>query len=512
MMAGDAMTRVMAAVDGLLAHAETTLGLEPADRAWARNRLLDVLGLDSYEPAAGPDLAEGGAVRSAAGPTDGSRAEQLMTALADAAADAGLIGTEARGDLMDAAMGVLMPRPSALQTRFAADEREQDGMAAMRRFYDVCVDGGYVRRAQLLRNPRFDSHGLTVTINLTKPEFKTMAKAAAGNAVGGGYPRCTICAENEGYAGRGKRTLRTIPMRLGGEDWFWQFSPYGYFDQHGICVNRRHIPMHVDRNTFAHLTEFTARFPGYFLGCNAALPRIGGSVLAHDHYQGGGEVLPMFRAGAAGTPLRLASHPGAGVEVLDWPGTAMRVTATDRDELIEVCDTIRLAWEQYDDAAAGIASHDADGNRQSAVSPTAMRTADGWTMTLILRNNAVNEEFPEGVFHAHPEYWPVKQEPIGLIEAMGLFILPGRLVRQLGLIEDALADGRDLPGEVADFALEWQELTSMLDGGRDRGAIRAAVRDELGSVCHRILGNTAVFKRPGQTLGFLESIGFASEG
>ena len=295
-----------------------------------------------------------------------------------------------------------------------------------------------------------------MTINLAKPEFKNMKTAAAGNAVAGGYPKCTICHENEGFAGRDKRTLRTLPVTLGGESWFWQFSPYGYFDQHGICVNTDHTPMHVDRDTFGHLLDFVDRFPGYFLGCNAALPRIGGSVLAHDHYQGGGELLPMHKA-ATWAAFTLADYPDAVVEILDWPGTAVRVVSKSRQSIIDVSDIIREAWVGYDDAANGIASHDADGNRQSALSPSAIITERGYEMSLIFRNNAISDEYPEGI-----------------------------------------------------FSLEWGELAETLAGNHDREAIRQAVHDELGSVCYRILGNTAVFKQKATTQTFLESLGFAA--
>ena len=297
-----------------------------------------------------------------------------------------------------------------------------------------------------------------------------------------------------------------MPVTLGGEDWFWQFSPYGYFDQHGICVNAKHTPMHVDRDTFGHLLDFVDRFPGYFLGCNAALPRIGGSVLAHDHYQGGGELLPMHKA-PAWMSLTLDGYPGTAIEILDWPGSAVRVVSNSRQEIIDVCDAIREGWIHYSNPDLGIICEGEDGKR-SAVSPSAIVTDRGYEMSLIFRNNAVSDEFPEGVFHAHPEFWPVKQEPIGLIEAQGLFILPGRLVGQLKLIEDALAEGGDLPEAVGEFTLEWDELTAALHGDRDRTAIRAAIRDELGGVCERILGNTAVFKTKDLTLGFMEGLGF----
>lgn len=447
-------------IDALVNEAITQLELDPRDADWARNQLLQV---------------------------------------------------EEQGELDngDAVMGALALRPSELQDRFCSIEAKQGGMSAQQWFYNYCVASGYVKRAQLDANPRFDSHDLVVTINLAKPEFKNMKKAAAGNAVAGGYPKCTICHENEGFAGRDKRTLRTIPVTLGGEPWFWQFSPYGYFDQHGICVNMEHTPMHVDCDTFGMLLDFVDRFPGYFLGCNAALPRIGGSVLAHDHFQGGGEILPMFKA-KTWADLRLDAYPDVAVEILDWPGTAVRVVARDRNELIEVCDRIRAAWVEYDNAEQGIASHDAEGNRQSALSPSVIRTERGYEMSLIFRNNAVSDDYPEGVFHAHPEFWPIKQEPIGLIEAQGLFILPGRLVDQLGRIEDALAQGADLPEGVSEFRLEWDEISAKLAGNRDRDAIKAAVRDELGSVCYRILENTAVFKRKEYTLEFLQALGFAT--
>ena len=268
--------------------------------------------------------------------------------------------------------------------------------------------------------------------------------------------------------------------------------------------------MHVDHDTFGHLLDFVDRFPGYFLGCNAALPRIGGSVLAHDHYQGGGEHLPMHKAAAWAT-FHMNGYPDAVVEILDWPGTAVRVVSRNRDAIVEISDMIRLAWQQFDDSAANIASHDADGNRQSAVSPSAIITDRGYEMSLIFRNNAVSSEYPEGVFHAHPEFWPIKQEPIGLIEAQGLFILPGRLVDQLAQLENALAEGQPLPTSVSEFTLEWDELTAALNGNRDRAAIHQAVHEELGSVCERILGNTAVFKTKEQTVAFLAELGLTRQ-
>ena len=512
----DQLTEVYASIDALIDYALAHLDLDPRNADWTRNQIFALFRLDSYpgpktttSAASVSDVVQDIVGSRSQAPYGEKTPDPLLAAFRAAATTAGLFKPEEGPAYADTIMGILSANPADLDDRFLLVEHRDGGMAAMQWFYDYCVANNYVKRAQLDRNPRFDSHGLTVTINLAKPEFKNMKKAAAGNAVSGGYPKCTICHENEGFAGRDKRTLRTLPVTLGGESWFWQFSPYGYFDQHGICVNDEHTPMHVSRSTFGHLLDFVDRFPGYFLGCNAALPRIGGSVLAHDHYQGGGELLPMHKAAAWAT-MTLPEYPDATIEILDWPGTAVRVVAKSRDTIIEVCDKIREGWINYSDPELDIICEGEDGKR-SAVSPSAIITERGYEMSLIFRNNSVSEELPEGIFHAHPEFWPVKQEPIGLIEAQGLFILPGRLINQLGLIEDALAEGKPLPEEVGEFTLEWDELTATLNGERDRDAIHAAVQDELGSVCERILGNTAVFKHKELTRDFMEGLGFHTQ-
>ena len=366
---------VYASIDALVDFARKRLELDPRDADWTRNRIFELFSLDSYRPT--------GAT------SDDTLPDDLLTRFRAAAVAAGLFDADEGPVYADIVMGMLSGTPSAVQDRFEAVEREHGGMEAMRWFYDYCVANNYVKKGVLDKNPRFDSHGLVITINLAKPEFKNMKKAAAGNSVAGGYPACTICHENEGFAGRNKRTLRTIPATLGDEPWFWQFSPYGYFYQHGICVNDEHTPMHVSRSTFGHLLDFVDRFPGYFLGCNAALPRIGGSVLAHDHYQGGGELLPMHKAAAWAT-MTLPEYPDATIEILDWPGTAVRVVAKSRDTIIEVCDKIREGWINYSNPELDIICEGEDGKR-SAVSPSAIITERGYEMSLIFRNNSVSE-------------------------------------------------------------------------------------------------------------------------
>ena len=487
------LNRVYRSLDALIGYACACLDLDPSDVDWARNQILALFSLDSYDSGDGSaDSASGGV-------------DDLLESFMQALVDAGLMAQDDAPSMADTVMGILSSRPSHLQRRFMQVERAQGGMAAMHWFYDYCVKNTYIKKSRLDRNPRFSSGGVVVTINLAKPEFKDMKKAAAGNSTAGGYPKCTICHENEGFAGRDKRTLRTIPLTLGGHDWFWQFSPYGYFREHGICVNADHTPMHVDRDTFGNLLDFVDRFPGYFLGCNAALPRIGGSVLAHDHYQGGGERLPVHQARAWRT-LHLDGHPDTPIEILDWPGTVVRVVSPSRQEIIEVSETVRQAWVDYDNPDLDIASQGPEG-RQSALSPSLVKTDRGYEMSLILRNNGVSPEFPDGIFHVHPEFYPVKQEPIGLIEAQGLFVLPGRLVGQLACLEEALVAGTGLPEQVADFSLEYGEITKTLQGSRNPDKVHEALKSEIGSVCARILGNTAVFKRPEQTEEFLRGLG-----
>lgn len=485
------MNRFYQYIGGLVRYAEKNLGLSPRDSIYARNTVLGILGLDSYGGVCAEEVND-------------ETPDALLAGLDDACIAAGLFTAEETEKYNDAVMGALALSPAEVNERFSDILEKYGSEKATAWLYDYSVKCDYVKKSKLDANPRFGSNGLVITVNKAKPEFRDPKKAASGNSTAGGYPKCTICRENEGYYGRNKRTLRTVDIKLGGEDWFWQFSPYGYFREHGIAVNSRHIPMHIDEDTFVRLTDFVDIFPHYFIGCNAPLPRIGGSVLAHDHYQGGGEVLPLHRAGAA---IALESAvKGVSAAVLDWPGTAVRISGRNKAAVVSACELVRKAWAGYRNDELGIINEDSDGVH-SAISPTAIKTADGYEMTVILRNNVTSEKYPDGVFHAHPEFHAIKKESIGLIEAQGLFILPGRLEKQLGEIERRLVSGKELPEDMTGFGGIYEEIKTLAPDRPTAAQAHEAVVKELGGVCYRILENTAVFKTQKQTAEFLTAAG-----
>ncbi len=452
------MKDLLQRTEELIAYAEEYLELDKGDENYVKNRVLEIL-----QNCEGEELSE---------------------------------------EEADEVYGALSLLPSKVNAKFQS-LLKTSGKAATDWLYDYCVHNDYVKKAKLDKNPRFESNGLIVTINKAKPEFRDSKKAKAGNTVEGGFAKCVICRENEGLASRNKRTLRTVDITLGGQDWFWQYSPYGYFHEHGIAVNCEHIPMHVDKGTFTRLMDFVDVFPHYFIGCNAALPRIGGSVLAHDHYQGGGEILPMHRAKAAYT-LTHKNYPDAVIEVVDWQGTVIRVISKNRKDIEELCESIRAAWVEYDCPELGIIAQDEDG-RHNNISPTVVKTERGYEMSVILRSNITSEEYPDGVFHAHPEFHTIKKESIGLIEAQGLFILPGRLEAELGEIERIIEEKRELPPEYEAFRLVYDETKAIYGNGNLN--VHEAMQEELGSICARILENTAVFKDRALTIEFLKNLG-----
>ena len=482
------MNDLSVVVDKLVSYARKNLMLARENEICARNAVLDALG--------SPEYAYTGAECRDSPP------EQLLREFTSVCEREGIFSEDEAEEYTDKVMGALTASPQNIRRAFMWRERE-NSKSATDWFYTYCVKNDYVKKSKLDKNPRFEQGGLIITINKAKPEFRDPKKAVSGNSVKGGYPKCAICRENEGCPVRNKRTLRTVDLTLDGEKWFWQYSPYGYFHQHGIAVNCEHTPMHVDKSTFVKLMDFVDKFPHYFIGCNAPLPRIGGSVLAHDHFQGGGEILPMHKAGAFKVMGR--ADFGGTVEIVDWPGTVIRVVSRNRQQISEMCEQIRSAWVGYTNTALGIVAEDEQGVH-NAVSPTVVKTARGYEMSLILRSNITSAQYPDGVFHAHPEFHSIKKESIGLIEAQGLFILPGRLEGQLKNLEEIIARNEQLPAEYEPFRLVLEEAKAICaNEGVDPSA---AMKKELGSVCARILENTAVFKDKMTTVKFMQNMGF----
>lgn len=491
------MENVYRCIDKLVCYAEKNLGLAPRNRDYVKNAIFNLFSLDAYDDSVVTDCKDCDNCASPSG---------LLKEFSEACVKAGLFEEYESEKYCDAVMGALSLSPKEVEDKFYAVEKQSGAKAATEWFYDYSVKNDYVKKEKLDKNPRFEENGLIVTINKAKPEFRDAKKAAEGNKPKGGYPKCNICHENEGFSGRSKCTLRTVNVTLGDEPWFWQFSPYGYFYQHGIVVNYKHTPMHVDRGTFGRLMDFADRFPHYFIGSNAALPRIGGSVLAHDHYQGGGEILPLQKAAAYKT-FAATGHKDAVIEILEWPGTVVRAVSENRDTITDISDKINECWKNYDNPALGLVSHGKDGERRHATSPTVIKTARGYEMNIILRSNIATEEYPDGVFHAHPEFHVIKKESIGLIEAQGLFILPGRLDEELKELGDYISRGEALPEKFAAFSMIAEEIKAFCNGDFSRENVTSATKKELGSVCYRILENTAVFKDRKDTEAFLKLAG-----
>ncbi len=468
-------------VDGgigrLVAYAEKYLELSPRDAVYATNRLLDALGRTAYtaeETGEPPELPD-------------AILREIFAALDEAGVpyDAATLGEK----LMDA----VCMRPSEFEARFASQMQASPAQATAWA-YDYAVHSNYVKKSAVAKNLKWTAeNGLEITINLSKPEKNNKDLQKQLTTVSTDYPKCTICRENEGYerAGFSRRNMRTVSLTLGGEPWFWQYSPYAYFNEHGIAVSCRHTPMKLDGGTVEKLFDFTDLFPHYFIGNNAPLPRAGGSILMHDHFQGGNAVLPMQRAGVR-AKLHSAAHPSAEVSLIDWYNTALRLEGT-RSEVAALAADIVAAWRTYECAEAEILPFTGE-TPHSTASCIARKTAKGYRLEIILRNNRTNERHPDGIFHAHREYHAIKSESIGLIEAMGLFVLPARLKRQLADVRATLAGEKSALDEGNEiFAPILEKLLARY--GADAAHAEEIVKREVEETCANILGNTAVFKR-----------------
>lgn len=478
-------------ISQLIEYAVRKKWMEDSDRIWASNRILEALRMDGFD---GLVDIEG----------ELPQIQQILDGICDYAYEHGVIeGNSATyRDLFDTElMGLLMPRPSEITEAFYK-KYENSPKEATDWYYEFSGDTNYIRRDRIAKDRKWTvdtEYGtLDITINLSKPEKDPKAIAAAGKAKASGYPKCLLCAENEGYAGRldhpARQNHRIIPIELGGQDFFLQYSPYVYYNEHCIVFNRRHIPMHIDRQAFTNLLDFVTVFPHYFVGSNADLPIVGGSVLSHDHYQGGNYEFAMARAEVE-TSFTVPGYEDIEAGIVKWPMSVIRLKGTDRERMIDLAELILNKWRVYDDPDAFI-FHETDGEKHSTITPIARRRGDAYELDLVLRNNITTEENPLGVFHPHAEKHHIKKENIGLIEVMGLAVLPARLKGELAAVEKGILEGKDLTEDPATAShAEWAEAVKAEHPEMNAGNAGDILQNEVGKVFAGVLEDAGVFKR-----------------
>lgn len=483
---------IEAAVGNLVAYGVAHGLIAPGDRVYVRNRIIDVLGLEVYDLAA--ETADGHA------PVD-----DLLAPLLDDAAARGLIDpdTVTQRDLWDTAiMGTFVPRPSVVAERFWA-QHAHDPVAATDYIHNLSVASNYVRLGRTRRDISWRQqtrYGLMdITINLSKPEKdpRDIAKAAAAvkatgtTATGTKYPANLLVRDNEGYPGRAdhpaRQNLRLVPMDLGGERWFLQYSPYQYYPEHAIVLSEAVRPMKIDGAAFGRLADFVDLLPHYFVGSNADLPIVGGSILSQDHFQGGAYEFALDRAAVSAA----WDVDGLALEVLDWPLSVLRLRG-ERPEVLARATELLEFWREYSDPDLGVIARTGD-TPHNTITPIARRCGRDLQLSLCLRNNRTSAEHPDGIYHPHAEIHPVKRENIGLIEAMGLAVLPGRLASELDDVARALSNDAPLPDALSAHQPMLDALRRAHPAGLSPQQALAAAREAAGEFFVRGLEHCGVF-------------------
>ena len=478
----------MNALTALINYAVSAGLLEEGERRWGLNAVLEQLRADSI-PAV--EVPEGAAL------------PVILDALTDDAVARGVLTENSivYRDLFDTGiMGRLTPRPAQVAERFNA-LRQEDPRAATDWYYAFSKSTNYIRADRIAKDVQWKaptpSGELDITINLSKPEKDPRAIAAARELPASDYPRCQLCAENEGYAGRvnhpARQNHRTVPITIHGSAWYLQYSPYVYYNEHCICLNREHTPMKIDRACFEKLLDFVGQFPHYFVGSNADLPIVGGSILAHDHFQGGRYTFAMEKAEVE-TPFVFPGWEDVTAGIVRWPMSVVRLTAADPERLSALADRILSAWRGYSDPAAEILA-ETEGQPHNTITPIARRRGELFELDLVLRNNRTTPEHPLGLFHPHAELHHIKKENIGLIEVMGLAVLPARLKEELAAVAEHLARGEDLRADPrtekhADWALDFASRYVITE----ENAL-AIVKKETGLVFAKVLEHAGVYAR-----------------
>lgn len=477
------------AVKKLVTYGQESGLMPPEEAVYSRNLLLDALHLPSYED-------------------DGQTYENVdlestLGELLDYAAAEGLIeDTITDRDLFDTRlMNCLTPRPKTVIDTFR-EKYDSSPEEATDWYYKFSQDSDYIRRYRIARDQRWKTptaYGdLDITINLSKPEKDPKAIAAARNAAQASYPKCQLCVENEGYAGRAdhpaRETLRIIPMHINGEEWGFQYSPYTYYNEHCIALNAKHTPMKIDRDTFVKLFDITDYLPHYFVGSNADLPIVGGSILAHDHFQGGHYEFAMAKAPVEET-IDIDGYGDVEAGIVKWPMSVIRLRGKNRERVTELADHILKTWRGYTDEEAMIFA-ETDGAPHNTITPIARRRGEEYELDLVLRNNLTTPERPDGLYHPPKELHHIKKENIGLIEVMGLAVLPARLKEELDVLAEILTAGGDpAANPLTEKHAAWAKEIKKKHPELNSENVRAILEEEVGLVFSKVLEAAGVFKR-----------------
>ena len=480
---------VYEAIKKLVTYGMETGLISEEEKIYSTNLILDVLKLDDYEE-----------------PEENYKDVELqpvLKELLDFAVEKGLIeDSVVYRDLFDTRlMNCLMPRPSQViktfKEKYAVSPKE-----ATDYYYKLSQDSDYIRRYRVCRDMKWvtktEYGDIDITINLSKPEKDPKAIAAAKLAKQSGYPKCQLCRENEGYAGRtnhpARENHRIIPITINGGQWGFQYSPYVYYNEHCIVFNGQHIPMKVERATFVKLFDFIKLFPHYFIGSNADLPIVGGSILSHDHFQGGNYEFAMAKAPVE-REFTVKGYEDVKAGIVKWPLSVIRLSCADEKRIIDLADHILKAWRGYTDEAAYVFA-ETDGEPHNTITPIARKRGDMYELDLALRNNITTPECPLGLYHPHNELHHIKKENIGLIEVMGLAVLPSRLKEEMEILSDYIVNGKDIRsnGKIekhADWVDEFRPKYDVINAGN----VDAIIKEEIGIVFKKVLEDAGVFKR-----------------
>ena len=491
-------------IDSLVSYAMNCGLAEPVDHTVLTNRLLDLLRLDDYSPSEEP-LTED--------------LEEILAGMLDYAVEKGLCddGITARDIFDTRIMGAITPMPREVIGIFRYLYLENP-VAATDWYYKFSCDTDYIRRYRIAKDMRWkyanDYGELDITINLSKPEKDPKAIAAAKNAPQTAYPKCQLCVENEGYAGRmnhpARANHRIIPIEVCGQDWCLQYSPYVYYNEHCIVFNSKHIPMKIDKSAFEKLLDFVRVFPHYFVGSNADLPIVGGSILSHEHFQGGHYEFAMERAPIE-TEVHFQGFEDVQAGIVKWPMSVIRLNGSDPARIADLADKILTTWRGYSDERVGVVAF-SEGEPHNTITPIARRRGELFELDLVLRCNITTEEHPLGLFHPHADKHNIKKENIGLIEVMGLAVLPSRLKGELTALAEAIVAGKDITAdEVLNKHAQWVESFKDQYTFTKENALDIILQ-ETGKVFSAVLEDAGVYKNTTDgKAAFLDFVNFVNQ-